>query len=857
MSTYGRPARTHASRRTPIRALVGLLILVLLAIPVATDPIAARTTVPVRPSGPDCIDGLTDITPLPPSTVLQSMVRLPDGRTFGVGLKRVEEGAFSALRMLTAVHDPASGWTFTESLAPNGRRATLAAVALGPSGTAWAAGTRLNSIRYQWPMVLRWDGAAWSEEAIPSTHGAAVAIAAERRSVWVSTVEVRGTGRFAALYRRKAGRWARVALPPIAGAERFSGIAAPTRDATFVVGSTTSATGIKPVILVRTGATWTREKVDLGGAAGVLTRVAIRPDGSAFASGWVVEPSRLRPLVVRRGVDRVWRRVTIAGATGVTSLLLGITAAPGRTVATGASYVSSAGDHLPALAVGDTQLAWSVLPWTGWFVQAVMGDPTADGWVVISRTRKSGGSSGLVARVCELTPVTDPGLRSTLAADRRRELTRARAAARRIAASELGDRKPRAGARALRRLAGPAGAILGDLELRDIAAPLGLPATTGSYGITSGDVNGDGRADLVWSRHGDPLAIYLRTDGGFEPYLGGGFAPADRHTCVAAPLDGDARADIACVTGGMAGLGLTSNELYLDPVGGSTRDTGTEAGVTDPVARGRQLVALDADGDGDLDLYQAGDERLDAIPQLHRLLRNDGAAGFTWDRTSGLGATFETTTAVAGDVDLDGDADLLVTSGRRATGGVGVHLYENIDGRFVEVPGGAGLAGPVPAPTEDSLIAQLDGTGRPEVVLLSSTLLRVLSWADGAYVPTLQRSLVNAFAVAAGDADGDGDLDLYVALGGNHLGQDDLLLRNDGTGFGWTDVSVPGTFEGPPDDVLAADLDGDGRDEFAVVAGRDAEGPFYLVDAIPAPDPEPSPEPSVAPSPDPSSAPPP
>ena len=131
-------------------------------------------------------------------------------------------------------------------------------------------------------------------------------------------------------------------------------------------------------------------------------------------------------------------------------------------------------------------------------------------------------------------------------------------------------------------------------------------------------------------------------------------------------------------------------------------------------AKGGGAAFLDAEGDGDLDIYLlSGSTFGRPDPQAHnRLYRNDGPSPFV-DVTprSGLGDTSWSMGAAAADYDNDGDADVYVTN-------YGANrLFENDGaGRFSDVTAAAGVG--------DTL------------------------WGTGA---------------AWGDYDRDGDLDLYAA----------------------------------------------------------------------------------------------
>jgi hypothetical protein len=218
------------------------------------------------------------------------------------------------------------------------------------------------------------------------------------------------------------------------------------------------------------------------------------------------------------------------------------------------------------------------------------------------------------------------------------------------------------------------GTFTDDTRRAGVAGALG-----NGLGVAVGDYDDDQWPDLFVANDGLPNFLF-HNDGK------GRFTDRSLVAGVSVALDGKARAGMGAAFGdadgdGRLDLAVTNHEtemhsLFRNLGGGAFADATATSGVgraTLPYV-GFGVVFTDHDNDGDLDLSIVNGHVIDNIAkfrtgarhaQRRLLLRNDGAARFRdISAQSGPGFAVETVgrTVVAGDIDNDGDLDLLLTN---------------------------------------------------------------------------------------------------------------------------------------------------------------------------------------------------
>ena len=326
-----------------------------------------------------------------------------------------------------------------------------------------------------------------------------------------------------------------------------------------------------------------------------------------------------------------------------------------------------------------------------------------------------------------------------------------------------------------------------------------------------GDVNGNGTQELVVTGNSNTRQALLYEydgQGGYAP-MEAGFDGVFGGSSDFADIDNDGDLDLL-VTGAGRYKSPTAT-LYENDGQGNFSELNTDI---DGVWNGTDAAFGDVDDDGDLDLVVIGTD--DNRDKTSTLYLNDGTGSFSKAGESlegvGMGAAkFE-------DVDDDGDLDLLLVG---AYGGATATIYEN-DGTGSFSDMGAGLDG---AQRSSAAFGDVEGDGDSDLVIAggvsrSPSISLYTNDGDGTFTKrSIGAAPLDRAAVEFGDVDDDGDPDL-LAAGENEDGESVMTVyENDGAGH-FSDLGAGLSVGAAGGAVSIGDANGDGNYDVAVTGDR-------------------------------------
>ena len=324
------------------------------------------------------------------------------------------------------------------------------------------------------------------------------------------------------------------------------------------------------------------------------------------------------------------------------------------------------------------------------------------------------------------------------------------------------------------------------------------------------DVDADGDLDLIVAREAQPNVLLLNDGQGRFANASGRIPQAalDSEDIAVGDFDRDGDPDVVIVTEDPVG-GVRYNEYYLNDGQGNFSDVHDRLPST---IESNAVAAGDIDNDGDLDLV-VGDRGRE------RAMMNDGRGFFSDESATRLPAAPDDATqdVTLGDVDRDGDLDLVVANEQ----GTNQLLLNDGRGFFTPAPAGSLPLRQTREATRNADLGDVDGDGDldllfanvsfgggdPQGRLLLNDGRGVFSDVTSARLAGMVVGAIDADLV---DLDGDGDLDMVTAPfpAGPYR-----VYLHDGRGS-FADATArffPPALIGQGLEIEAADFDGDRR----------------------------------------------
>ncbi len=362
--------------------------------------------------------------------------------------------------------------------------------------------------------------------------------------------------------------------------------------------------------------------------------------------------------------------------------------------------------------------------------------------------------------------------------------------------------------------------------------------TTGTtpYNVAVGDLDGDGKADMVVvNRASNTASIYrnlktvnngsITTDSFSSPTtVSGGSTLVN---VKLADLDGDGKPEILFTSAGDSRVYYFKNNSTSGSI--SFASSVFVATATTPAV----LVLTDVDGDGKIDIAVS-----EATTNTLGILRNTSTAAGTISFAAQV--TFATGTTPQGlavaDFNKDGKPDLAVANG--GTNTVSVFINTATAGTITSSSLASGVTfttGTSSAPT-DIQAADIDGDGKPDLIVSNNSLGNIsilqntisstsTTITSGAFASNVDFTIATGpTGLYVGDLNGDGKLDIAV----NNSGSGTVsVFRNTATpgtiSSGSLATRVDLTVGTAPVGANIADLDGDGKPEILVANSGSAK----------------------------------
>jgi len=323
----------------------------------------------------------------------------------------------------------------------------------------------------------------------------------------------------------------------------------------------------------------------------------------------------------------------------------------------------------------------------------------------------------------------------------------------------------------------------------------------GVSGIALGDVDLDGKKELLWGAGGtssgaDYLYVAAPDTGTIKWQSQDVFG---MNAVAVGDLDGDGIDELLMVTQS-SNSGYDEGVVFIYDARTHALKFSQKLGIRDWMGTARTVRIGDVDGDGKNEYVVTTADLYDGVVQVY-----DGSTHTLKCQSAGYNGNYFSALAI-GDVDNDGKVEIVAGQGREHTGAAGVYLVV-FDGATLQEKWRSTDLGVYWGSVYDIKLADLDGDGHQEII--ATVADNQLLVYDG-LTHDLKRIITHpSRTVEIADIDGDGNLEVLVGR------NDGLIDVFDGKTF-TVKQSVDSYASAAVDALRLADLNGDGVAEWLI-----------------------------------------
>ncbi len=319
--------------------------------------------------------------------------------------------------------------------------------------------------------------------------------------------------------------------------------------------------------------------------------------------------------------------------------------------------------------------------------------------------------------------------------------------------------------------------------------------TSSAWGMCVADVDNNGYKDVIGGWNGTGKIMMINSDGTTGNLVTLPISNFFFQNITAADFNNDGWIDLFCCDDN------AESTIYLNDGSGNFTDSGSSIinfDVTNTDDSGNYgSVWTDFDNDGDFDLYIAKCRQGVNSPtdgrRINVLFENNGNGTFTSNAAEyGINIGWQSWTSSFGDIDNDGDQDLLLTNHDYES-----QIFENDGtGHYTDITSTTGFNIDDITPIE-SIFADFDNDGYVDILVTGSDARFFRNNGDKTFTKiTGLFNNENMESFAVGDANNDGFLDIYAGYANIYTTPttvDDVLWMNNGGTNNFIGLNLVGT----------------------------------------------------------------